>query len=151
MVKFCDYGRWTHGSYDKMYEYYANYDRITGDVVAEYKDSFGAHNVSAMAGYHAELYKYKETQAYRENFPINSLTDLNAGGTKNMSNSGYRRELAMLSYFGRVNYDFAGKYLLEANVRYDGTSRFARGNSWGFFPSVSAGWRISEEAFFEPL
>ena len=151
MVKVCDYGRWTHGSYDKMYENYYNYDRITGDVVAEYKDSFGAHNVSAMAGYHAELYKYKETQAYRENFPSNSLTDLNAGGTKNMSNSGYSRELAMLSYFGRVNYDFAGKYLLEANVRYDGTSRFARGNRWGFFPSVSAGWRISEEAFFESL
>ena len=151
MVKVCDYGRWTHGSYDKMYENYYNYDRITGDVVAEYKDSFGAHNVSAMAGYHAELYKYKETQAYRENFPSNSLTDLNAGGTKNMSNSGYSRELAMLSYFGRVNYDFAGKYLLEGNVRYDGTSRFARGNRWGFFPSVSAGWRISEEAFFETL
>ena len=151
MVKVCDYGRWTHGSYDKMYEYYANYDRITGDVVAEYKDSFGAHNVSAMAGYHAELYKYKETSAYRENFPSNSLTDLNAGGTKNMSNGGYSRELAMLSYFGRVNYDFAGKYLLEGNVRYDGTSRFARGNRWGFFPSVSAGWRVSEEAFFEPL
>ena len=151
MVKVCDYGTWTHGSYDKMYENYYNYDRITGDVVAEYKDSFGAHNVSAMAGYHAELYKYKETQAYRENFPSNSLTDLNAGGTKNMSNSGYSRELAMLSYFGRVNYDFAGKYLLEGNVRYDGTSRFARGNRWGFFPSVSAGWRISEEAFFESL
>ena len=151
MVKVCDYGRWTHGSYDKMYENYYNYDRITGDVVAEYKDSFGAHNVSAMAGYHAELYKYKETQAYRENFPSNSLTDLNAGGTKNMSNKGYSRELAMLSYFGRVNYDFAGKYLLEGNVRYDGTSRFARGNRWGFFPSVSAGWRISEEAFFESL
>ena len=151
MVKKCDYGDWTHGSFDKMYEYYANYDRITGDLIAEYKDSFGAHNVSAMAGYHAELYKYKETQAYRENFPSNSLTDLNGGGTKNMSNSGSSKELAMLSYFGRLNYDFAGKYLLEANVRYDGTSRFARGNRWGFFPSVSAGWRVSEEAFFESL
>ena len=134
-----------------MYEYYANYDRITGDVVAEYKDSFGAHNVSAMAGYHAELYKYKETQAYRENFPSNSLTDLDAGGTKNMSNSGKSQELAMLSYFGRINYDYAGKYLLEGNIRYDGTSRFARGNRWGVFPSISAGWRISEEAFFESL
>ncbi len=151
MVKTCDYGNWTHGSYDKMYENYYNYDRITGDVIAEYKDTFGAHNLQVMGGYHAELYKYKETSAYRENFPSNSLTDLNAGGTKNMSNSGYSRELAMLSYFGRVNYDYAGKYLLEGNVRYDGTSRFARGNRWGFFPSVSAGWRLSEEAFFEPL
>jgi len=142
---------WTQGSFDKLYETTTNYDRVTGDIVAEYTDSFGAHNVHAMAGYHAELYKYKQTQAYRQNFPSNSLTDLNAGGTANMSNSGYTRELAMLSYFGRVNYDYAGKYLLEGNVRYDGSSRFARGNRWGFFPSVSAGWRISEEAFFESL
>ena len=148
-LKFTD--TWTQGSVDKLWERGTNYDRITGDVIAEYKDSFGSHNVSAMAGYHAELYKYKETQAYRQSFPSNSLTDLNAGGTANMSNSGYSRELAMLSYFGRVNYDYAGKYLLEGNIRYDGTSRFARGNRWGFFPSVSAGWRVSEEAFFEDL
>ena len=142
---------WTQGSFDKLYETTTNYDRITGDIVAEYTDSFGSHNVHAMAGYHAELYKYKYTTAYRQNFPSNSLTDLNAGGTANMSNEGNSRELAMLSYFGRVNYDYAGKYLLEGNVRYDGSSRFARGNRWGFFPSVSAGWRISEEAFFEPI
>ena len=148
-LKFTD--TWTQGSFDKLYETTTNYDRITGDIVAEYTDSFGSHNVHAMAGYHAELYKYKTTEAYRQNFPSNSLTDLNAGGTANMSNKGYTRELAMLSYFGRINYDYAGKYLLEGNVRYDGSSRFARGNRWGFFPSVSAGWRISEEAFFEPI
>lgn len=151
MVKKMDYGDWVHNKYDKLYEYNTNYDRITGDVIAEYKDTFGAHNIQVMGGYHAELYKYKYTTAYRENFPSDALTDLNGGGTANMSNGGYTRELAMLSYFGRINYDYAGKYLLEGNVRYDGTSRFARGNRWGFFPSVSAGWRISEEAFFEPL
>lgn len=148
-LKFTD--TWTQGSFDKLYETTTNYDRITGDIVAEYTDSFGSHNVHAMAGYHAELYKYKTTQAYRQNFPSNSLTDLNAGGSANQTNSGYTRELAMLSYFGRINYYYAGKYLLEGNVRYDGSSRFARGNRWGFFPSVSAGWRISEEAFFEPI
>lgn len=142
---------WTQGSIDKLTEQSTFYDRVTGDIIAEYKDNFGSHNLQVMGGYHAELYKYKNTAAYRENFPSNLLTDLDAGGTANMSNSGYSRELAMMSWFGRVNYDYAGKYLLEANLRYDGTSRFARGNRWGTFPSVSAGWRISEEGFFENL
>lgn len=59
------------------------------------------------------------------------------------------RELAMLSYFGRINYDFAGKYLLEANFRADASSRFAPGHRWGYFPSFSGAWRISEEEFME--
>lgn len=149
-LKFSD--TWTQGSVDKLYETGTFYDRVTGDIIAEYTDSFNdSHNVSAMAGYHAELYKYKYTYAYRQNFPSNQLTDLDAGGTASMSNSGYTRELAMLSWFGRVNYDYQGKYLFEANVRYDGTSRFAEGNRWGVFPSLSAGWRISEEDFFASL
>lgn len=57
----------------------------------------------------------------------------------------------MLSYFGRVNYDYMGKYLFEANMRYDWNIRFARGNRWGLFPSVSLGWRFSEEEFFNRL
>ena len=55
----------------------------------------------------------------------------------------------MLSYFGRINYDFAGKYLLEANFRADASSRFAPGHRWGYFPSFSGAWRISEEEFME--
>lgn len=148
-IKFTD--TWTQGSYDKLYESTTNYDRITGDILAEYKNSFGLHSIDVLGGFHSELYKYKYTSAYRQNFPSNSLTDLNAGGTANMSNSGYSRELAMLSWLGRVNYDYAGKYLAEANIRYDGTSRFADGHRWGVFPSVSAGWRFSEEEFFESL
>lgn len=149
-IKFTD--TWTQGTVDKMYERVTKYDRVTGDVIAEYQDTFNeSHNLSVMGGYHAELYKYKYTYAYRENFPSNQLTDINAGGTANMSSQGYTRELAMMSWFGRLNYDFEGKYLFEANIRYDGTSRFADGNRWGAFPSLSAGWRLSEEEFFEPL
>jgi TonB-linked SusC/RagA family outer membrane protein len=148
-LKFTD--TWTQGTVDKLYEKGTLYDRLTGDILAEYADDFGSHHIAAMAGYHAEIYKYKYTYAYRENFPSNSLTDINAGGTANMSNEGYSRELAMLSWFGRINYDYAGKYLFEGNLRYDGTSRFAKGNRWGAFPSVSAGWRLSEEEIFESL
>src|SRR5690606_41814173 len=60
-------------------------------------------------------------------------------------------EWALLGFFGRINYSFADKYLLELNGRYDGTSHFPAGSRYGFFPSVSAGWRLSEEPFFESL
>ena len=55
----------------------------------------------------------------------------------------------MMSYFGRINYDYAGKYLFEANFRADASSRFSPDNRWGYFPSLSAGWRLSEEGFME--
>ncbi|MDD4418660.1 MAG: TonB-dependent receptor [Bacteroides graminisolvens] len=124
-------------------------DQVMGDIMLEYKKSFGLHNLNVLAGFHSELYKYKYTMAYRKNFPSNDLTDINAGSSDGAKAEGYTRELAMLSWLGRVNYDYAGKYLLEANIRYDGSSRFADGNRWGAFPSFSAGWRISEEEFFE--
>lgn len=60
-------------------------------------------------------------------------------------------EWALQSLFGRVNYDYKEKYLFEANMRYDGSSKFADGHKWGVFPSFSAGWRISEESFWQPV
>ena len=69
-------------------------------------------------------------KAYRKNFPNDNLTDMNAGDAATQTNEGYSRELAMISWFARVNYDFAGKYLLEANIRADASSRFAKGNRW---------------------
>ena len=79
------------------------------------------------------------------------MTDLNAGSSSTAKAEGYTRELAMMSWFGRVAYDWKGRYLLECNARYDGSSRFAKDNRWGFFPSVSAGWRISDEAFWDGI
>src|SRR5690606_35856981 len=64
-------------------------------------------------------------------------------------NSGSADEWGLQSYFARVNYDFKGKYLFEANVRRDGSSRFAKGEQYGTFPAFSAGWRVSEESFFD--
>lgn len=81
------------------------------------------------------------------------LDDLNlATGPASSDNySGGQNEYSLSGIFGRVNYDYQGRYLFELSGRYDGTSRFARGNRWGFFPSGSVGWRISEEKFFSPL
>ncbi len=70
---------------------------------------------------------------------------------RDMAMGGGQSELALRGGFYRINYDYQGKYLFETNGRYDGTSRFPRGDRFGFFPSVSAGWRISEELFWKPI
>lgn len=125
------------------------WNRISLDVLLNYDKSFGKHNVKGMFGYRVEKYNYKYTKAYREGFPNNDMSDVNAGTQSTQTNEGYSRELAMMSYFGRINYDYAGKYLFEANFRADASSRFSPDNRWGYFPSLSAGWRISEEGFME--
>src|SRR5690606_12930564 len=83
-----------------------------------------------------------------DGFPTMELTELNIG-TSNPNVSGTSSEDVLLSYFGRVQYSFKEKYLFELNGRYDGSSRFSKKNRWGFFPSFSAGWRISEEVFMQ--
>lgn len=114
-----------------------------------YEKSIGKHSLKAMVGVARESYTMNLTKAYRKNFPSNELTGLDAGSTNGWSNSGSALEARIGSYFGRVNYDYDGKYLLEANVRSDGSSKFNKGNRWGTFPSFSAGWRISEEDFIK--
>ena len=128
-----------------------NYDwhRTTFDAFLNYDKSVAKHNFKAMLGWHTERYKYLPDWMYRKNFPNNNLTDMNAGDASTQKNSGYTRELTMVSYFGRLNYDYAGRYLFEANFRSDASSRFAKEHRWGFFPSFSAAWRISEEPFME--
>ncbi|MDO5606897.1 MAG: TonB-dependent receptor [Capnocytophaga sp.] len=129
---------------------YSDFDqRFITDFTVDYSKTFGIHTLSALAGYHMETYNFKRTYAYRENFPSTSLEDLNGGSTQGMKAEGYTRELNMISYFGRLNYSILDRYLFEANLRYDASSRFAKENRWGSFPSLSAAWRISEEAFFE--
>lgn len=70
-------------------------------------------------------------------------------GSSNKQNGGNAQDVAIQSWFGRLNYDYQGKYLLEATLRADGSSRFAKGNRWGVFPSFSAGWNINRETFME--
>lgn len=134
---------------NELSESFTNWHRANFDLLLNYDRTFGLHGVKAMLGWHTEKYDVRYNYAYRQNFPNNELTDMNAGAAATQQTSGFTRELAMLSYFGRVNYDYAGKYLLEANFRADASSRFAPGHRWGYFPSFSAAWRISEEAFME--
>lgn len=128
---------------ERMY----NWDRTNYDALLNYVKSFGKHNLKGLAGWHTEKFNNLYMKGYRKNFPNNELTDMDAGDASTQTNNGNTRELSMVSWFGRINYDYAGKYLFEANIRADASSRFAEGHRWGYFPSFSAAWRLSEEHF----
>ena len=148
--KECWYDEVNYHGPDQLTETIVRWNRYTLDALLNYSKSFNEdHNLKAMAGYKIEKYDWRELKAFRKDFPSNSVTDLNGGDSSTQTNNGYSRELGLLSYFGRVNYDYKGKYLLEADFRADASSRFAKGYRWGYFPSFSAGWRISEESFME--
>ncbi|MDE5935220.1 MAG: TonB-dependent receptor, partial [Muribaculaceae bacterium] len=115
--------------------------------ILNYNQSIGQHDVSAMVGYEEEVYNYRETFAQKLGLTDDKINDLNAGISP-YSTTGYGTKFTSRSWFGRVNYAFAGKYLFEANFRRDGSSRFAPDCRWGTFPSFSAGWRMTEESFF---
>lgn len=147
--KYIRYNENKESDPNQLDERYYKWDRTNYDALLNYDKSFGQHNIKGLLGWHTEKYNYKYQKAVRKKFPNNELTDMNAGDASTQSNEGNTAELAMISWFARVNYDFAGKYLLEANIRADASSRFAEGHRWGYFPSFSGAWRISEEAFME--
>ncbi len=147
--KYIEYNATKTSDPNHLEEHFTNWHRDSFDALLNYDNRWGKHGFKVMAGYHAEQYKYSYSMTYREGFPTNDLTDMNAGDAATQKNGGYTRELNMISWFGRINYDFAEKYLFEANIRADASSRFAKGNRWGYFPSFSAAWRLTEESFME--
>lgn len=120
------------------------------NLFATYEKRLKANNFKVTAGYNYELQKYKSNSAMRQNLLSEDLNQIDLG-TGAQQAGGNASEWALLGYFGRINYDYGGKYLMELDGRYDGTSRFPSKNRFGFFPSVSAGWRVSEENFFRSL
>lgn len=112
--------------------------------------NFGDHNFSLMAGTSRETYDEKLLSGYRRNFVYDNYEQLTAGADDaTKDNNGTQNQWILISGFGRFNYDFKSKYLFEANMRYDGTSRFIGNNRWAAFPSFSAGWVISKEDFWD--
>lgn len=124
---------------------------VSPQALLEYSTKIGDHTIKALAGASQEYTKFYQLQGYRQGFLNNALSNLNAAPTTGQTSSNYTYDIALRSYFGRINYDYKGKYLLEGDMRYDGSSRFAAGNRWSTFPGVSAGWRVSEEDFFSSL
>jgi len=110
-----------------------------------YNNSFGDHTLAVNLIYEVTQDQFKTFNASGENLISSELEALS--GVSNPNVGGSISEYALISYLGRVNYDYKGKYLLSASIRRDGGSRFGPGNKWGVFPSFSAGWRLTEEAF----
>ena len=142
---------------DKLVENFQTVDSHSANVFATYSDTFkDAHNLKVMLGGNYETYYHKKTSMTGYDLLSQELNDMNlvgtnADGQKRVEAYGGQSEYALLGFFGRINYDYKGKYLAEVSGRYDGSSRFPKGQRWGVFPSFSLGWRISEENFFSPL
>lgn len=138
-------------SEDIVYYWVAGDQSWKNNVVLNYAQVFNKkHDVSAMIGYEEYRYWYRETDASKKGMVDAILTDFNAMTEANYI-SGYTTEYSSRSLFARANYAYDSRYLFEANMRYDGSSRFSPENRWGVFPSFSGGWRISEEGFMKDL
>ncbi len=118
-----------------------------------YAKTFGKHDISAVAGVEYTKFEYEGFSAYKNEILIEdmdyALLHLADGSKINLN--GYLDESALFSYFAKANYSFDSKYLFSATIRYDGSSKFGKNNRWGLFPAFSAGWRIKNEKFMEPL
>lgn len=145
------------GSYDSLAassNSVSNQDGKTLEVnlqaYLDYNKTFGKHAISGLLGYSQIYNQYTSLYAYRKDLPVtNTLDQINAGSETGQQTSGNETEHALRSGFARLNYVYNDRYLFEANVRYDGSSRFPKNNRFGAFPSFSLGWRISEEDFFK--
>ena len=138
-----------YSSYATVSRNIYNTDYWVFDNYLTYTDKFGDHSVSVMAGTSAEKERYEEIAASKQGLANNdsNLQILNAG-TINPGASGYYNINTLNSYFGRA-FSYDNRYMITANIRWDGSSKFGAGNRWGFFPSVSGGWNFSEEHFLE--
>jgi TonB-linked SusC/RagA family outer membrane protein len=139
---------------EQMKENYLNWN-----IYSEYSHSLNdAHNFKIMGGFQAEELMQSDFNVFKNGLVLPDLTEfnltnglLNNGTARDATVAGYGNEWATAGFFGRLNYDYKGRYLAEINMRYDGSSRFRRGSRWQTSPSVSAGWNIAQENFWEPL
>ena len=122
---------------------------ITATVNASYEKVFGKHTFKALGGITREQVERTYTRAFKRFFLSNELDQLTFGGNAGQFSQGEGEEQARLNYYGRINYSFADKYLIEGVFRYDGSYLFPEDNRYGFFPGVSVGWVLSEEDFFQ--
>lgn len=116
------------------------------------------HNLKAMGGYSYQYFTYTKLKAENKNFTSDELMYNNLQDGTYMSEAkgrlgmeSQKNDAKLIAFFGRVSYDYQGKYLMTASLRYEGSSKFGINNKWGYFPAVSAGWRISEESFMKDL
>ncbi|WP_080905386.1 TonB-dependent receptor [Parabacteroides sp. Marseille-P3160] len=130
------YSQYATNSFEYLWENTANYTK-----------TFGLHSVEALAG--VSIQENTARNMYSDGEGVISDGLRNIASMQTLNSSGYQQTWSLASYFGRATYKFADKYIITGTVRRDGSSRFAKGNQWGTFPSISAAWRIKEEGFLE--
>lgn len=143
------YAKPTLNSLSESYDQYW-YNNVRAVVTFD-KEIAEKHQLTVLGGFQQEDQNDNELSAYREVFPLPNFQEIDAGNRENERTGGTASHWSLRSFFGRVNYHYNEKYLFEANARYDGSSRFATGNKYSFFPSFSAGWRITQEPFMQSL
>lgn len=137
-------------SYSKERQYVAEW-------LANYMGSFGKHNVKGMLGYSYQYSQYSGLNAENKDFPNDALGPDNLGSGEYVKDEGevgmgsYKNDAKLIAFFGRVSYNYDGKYLFTASLRHEGSSKFGANHKWGNFPAVSAGWRISQEKFMKNI
>ena len=140
------YLRSTNSYASYMYESYYN----SPNIYSTYNKTIGNNSFTVMAGFEQELINYQSTYAKRYDLVSDDVPSLPTSTGKQEAN-GTIGHWATRSFFGRLNYNFKEKYLMEFSMRYDGSSKFPDGYRWGNFPSGSAAYVISKENFWQPL
>lgn len=137
---------------NKLTESRTNMREITFNNLLNYAATFNDHSIKVLAGYSEIKNESSSLSAYRQGFYNNDVQSIGQGtNDPTKDNGGGDAQWGLRSYFGRINYSFKDKYLLEANGRYDGSSRFTGSNQYSFFPSFSVGWRVSQERFWDGI
>ncbi|MDA9555545.1 TonB-dependent receptor [Pelobium sp.] len=130
----------------------SNYNYIIqAENILRYNAKYKQNNFSFLAGYSTYYTSFSTFNASLSNFPNNAIQVLDGGGTLNPTVGGNRSNSALQSFFGRMTYNFKDKYLFEFNIRRDASSKFSPETRYGYFPSLSAGWRVSEEKFMRDI
>ena len=130
-------------------EYYDQFINLAADQLLSYNKTIGSHKVEGQLGYSAQSSRSRNITGTGNKFPNNEIQFLQQAETKAPTSS--ESAWSMLAYFARLNYDYKNKYLLSATYRREGSSRFGKNNLWGNFPSVSLGWRLTEESFMDGI
>lgn len=117
----------------------------------QYDTKLGNHGISAMVAHESQEFGSEGLDGLRRNFVTNNIQELGGGDALTATNSSSKNSGSRESYFGRVNYNYDNRYILQATVRADGTSNFGPKNRWGYFPAVSAAWRVSQEKFMQNI
>ena len=136
---------------DKLTETRNDNYNVTSQLIANYMKTIGSHSLTLMAGFENYYAKSENLTASRDQYILTAYPYLDLGPEDYRDNSGNASEYTYNSYFGRAIYNYDNRYLLQANLRRDGSSRFSQKYRWGTFPSVSAGWVLSEEEFMKNL